>query len=127
MPDTETFQDFAPFASRLRAAVTLPPRFWLMTVGTAVSILALRFGLDTTDEFGNDVSAISAYITAIGVLYGILAAFTIYVVWTQFNDAQEATSTEVTELLDLFRFAVYLRDQQALDRLRLAIIAYGQA
>lgn len=121
------YRSFSPFVVRLKAAITLPPRFSLLTTVVTGSILALRFGLDTADRFGNDIAGMSAYITAMGVLYSILAAFTIYVVWTRFNDAQDATASEANDLLDLFRFAVYLRDQGALEGLRASITEYCQA
>jgi nitrogen fixation-related uncharacterized protein len=110
----------------LRTLLSLPVRFWVLSISATALMLALRFGLDTVGKFQNDVGGVSAYITAIGTLYGILAAFTIYVVWTQFNQAKDAVDAELNELLDLFRFAVYLRDPQPLSTLRAAIEAYGR-
>lgn len=111
--------------ARARTVLGLRIRYWTLTVGVTAAILALRFGLDTTDRFGTDVSAMGAYITAIGTLYGILAAFTIFVVWSQFNDAQGAAETEASELMDLFRYAVYLRDPKVLDLLQEAAKKYS--
>ena len=99
-------------------------RYWVLTLGISGAILMIRLGVRTQGIFAADVGAVGAYVTAIGTLYGILAAFTIYVVWTQFNDAQTAAETETNELLDLCRFAIYLRDPSVLDRLRNAIKAY---
>lgn len=113
--------------ARTTTIVGLPLRFWLLTVGMVGTILVLRFGLRTTERFAADVGAIGAYITAIGTLYGILATFTIYVVWTQFNDAQGAAEAEANELLDLFRYAVYLRDQKVLDFVQEAVKEYSAA
>lgn len=119
--------DIQPFLLRTRSALTLPSRFWLLTIGATGSILALRFVFDTSDRFGQDLSGVDAYISAIGVLYGILAAFTIFVVWTQFNEADAATDLEVKELIDLFRFGVYLRDVAALEDLQSAITEYARS
>lgn len=110
--------------ARVRSLLSISPRFWVLTTGATASIVALRFALDTTDHFGADVSGISAYITAIGVLYGILAAFTIFVVWGQFNDAQNAVAVEAADLVDLFRLGVYLRDPEALAELQTSIVGY---
>ena len=89
--------------------------------------LALRYWFNTVHDFAPDVSSVSAYISAIGVVYGILAAFTIYVVWTQFNDAENAADTELDDLMDLFRFALYLKDQRALEALQTAMVGYSQS
>ena len=90
---------------------------------TAV-LLSLRFGADTTDRFIADVGAISAYVTAIGTLYSILAAFTIYVVWTQFNDTATAIREEAKDLLDMYRYVAYLNDGPAAEGFRSAIVTY---
>jgi hypothetical protein len=47
------------------------------------------------------------------------------VVWTQFNDAQTAVDGETKELLDLFRYAIYLQDATVLDALKSAIHNYS--
>ena len=100
-------------------------RYWILALGMSAALLLWRLEVRTIDRFSADVGAVGAYVTAIGTLYGILAAFTIYVVWTQFNDAQTAVDTEANELQDLFRFAIYLRDPAVLDALQTAIIEYS--
>lgn len=102
-------------------------RYWLLTIGIGGTLLAVRLWVRTPGKFAADVGAVGAYTTAIGTLYGILAAFTIFVVWTQFNEAETAAETEANELLDLFRFAIYLRDPGALGRLGAAIKAYSSS
>jgi hypothetical protein len=102
-------------------------RYWLLTFLTSGAILVIRLGIRTPGRFAGDVGAVGAYITAIGTLYGILAAFTIFVVWGQFNDAQNAVEAEANELLDLFRFSIYLRDRQALAALGGAIKEYASS
>jgi hypothetical protein len=105
----------------------LPIRFWLLVSTTVVALLGLRFGLNTTDRFADDVSAVNAYIQAIGVLYGIVAAFTIYVVWGQFNDCQEAVDEEAAELAHLSRYAALLKDDVASERIRWCVANYASA
>jgi hypothetical protein len=90
-------------------------------------LLGLRFGVDTTRYFKADVSAVSAYVTALGTLYSILAAFTIYVVWNQFNDTQNAIDGEAKDLADLYRYVGYLNDRPAASGFRKAIEAYISA
>lgn len=102
-------------------------RYWVLTVGATGAILVVRLGVHTAGRFAADVGAVGAYITAIGTLYGILAAFTIFVVWSQFNDAQTAAETESNELLDLFRYTIYLKDNGALNAVGLAIKMYSES
>ena len=98
-----------------------------ITVLVGLGLVALRFAFDTQDRFLVDVGSISAYVTAVGTLYGILAAFTIVVVWTQFNETISAISAETTDLADLYRYVSYLNDQPAIDRFRASISAYSAA
>ena len=44
--------------------------------------------------------------------------------WTQFNDAQTAVDDETNELLDLFRYAIYLKDNEVLRALQSTIREY---
>jgi hypothetical protein len=98
-----------------------------ITVLVGLVLVALRFAFDTQDRFLVDVGSISAYVTAVGTLYGILAAFTIVVVWTQFNETTSAIATETTDLADLYRYVSYLDDRPAMDQFRAAITAYSDA
>lgn len=52
--------------------------------------------LASNDEVGN-------YIQALGAIYAVLAAFVVYVVWGQFNDARVQCDREANELMDLSR------------------------
>lgn len=90
-------------------------------------LLALRFAFDTQHQFLADVGSISAYVTAVGTLYGILAAFTIVVVWGQFNDTELAITSETTDLVDLYRYVTYLGEPPATSRFRTAITTYAEA
>src|SRR5437867_7922702 len=98
-----------------------------ITVLVGLVLVALRFAFDTQDRFLVDVGSISAYVTAVGTLYGILAAFTIVVVWTQFNETTSAIAEETSDLADLYRYVSYLDDSPALDQFRAAITAYSEA
>lgn len=98
-----------------------------VTALVGLVLVALRFAFDTQDRFLIDVGSISAYVTAVGTLYGILAAFTIVVVWTQFNETTSAIAEETTDLADLYRYVSYLNDRPAMDQFRAAITAYSEA
>lgn len=60
-----------------------------------IGIDALR---PSNGEVGN-------YIQALGSIYAVVAAFVIYVVWGQFNDARTQIEREASEVVDLFRLA----------------------
>lgn len=45
------------------------------------------------------------YLQTLGTIYAVLLAFTVVVVWQQFNDARTAVEREANEVLDLFRTA----------------------
>jgi subtilisin family serine protease len=98
-----------------------------ITLLVGVILVILRFAFDTQDRFLSDVGSISAYVTAVGTLYGILAAFTIVVVWGQFNDATTAITQETTDLADLYRYVSYLDDPSSTDDFREAISTYSEA
>jgi uncharacterized membrane protein (UPF0136 family) len=51
----------------------------------------------------NDV--IGGYIQTVGTVYGVLLAFVVFVVWTQYNEAAGFTDREANDLFDLFRIA----------------------
>jgi len=52
----------------------------------------------SNDEVGN-------YIQALGTIYAVVAAFVVYVVWGQFNDARTQVEREASEICDLYRLA----------------------
>ena len=98
-----------------------------VTALAGLVLIALRFAFDTQDLFLADVGSISAYVTAVGTLYGILAAFTIVVVWGQFNETTTAITEETTDLADLYRYVTYLDDESATNQFREAIADYAEA
>lgn len=71
-------------------------------IASVLALLVSRRVLDieslraSNDEVGN-------YIQALGAIYAVLAAFVVYVVWGQFNDARVQCDREAAELIDLSR------------------------
>jgi hypothetical protein len=51
----------------------------------------------------NDVTGI--VVSLVGVMYAVLIAFVVVIVWGQFNDAQRSTEVEVTRISNLLRDA----------------------
>jgi hypothetical protein len=60
-----------------------------------------------------------------GVLYAVLVAFVVVVVWEQFRDAQQATHSEALAIADLLRDSEAL-PAQARPQIRKELIAYTQ-
>ena len=80
----------------------------VMVVGTiVVSVaavsLARRIHRETLEQ-NHDV--VSVMFSAVGVLYTVLLAFLVVLVWEQFNSAQERTEHEATRISNLLRDAV---------------------
>src|SRR5690349_13700035 len=88
----------------LRTLLRMAPSVGGASVLAVIGVWASRQVLDvetlraSNNEVGN-------YIQALGTIYGVVAAFVIYVVWGQFNDARTQVEREASELVDLFRLA----------------------
>jgi hypothetical protein len=109
----------------LREAFPVRLRFLFLVAALCGVSLALRFAFDTDRHFELDSHAVAPFVTGMAALYGVLAAFTIYVVWEQFIEAGKSTRVEAKELLDACRYATYLQDPAALDQLVRAVGQYA--
>ena len=80
------------------ASVVAIVGLWLARL--VIPIEALR---DTNDEVGN-------YLQALVTIYAVVAAFVVFVVWSQFNESRTQVEREASELEDLYRLADGLPD-----------------
>jgi len=71
-----------------------------------------------------EVHGVAAYLTVVGGLYGIMAAFLLFVVWEQFNHVQMGLEKEASALEDLCRVAGFLAERDSGNRIRLALRRY---
>lgn len=85
-------------------------RVVIVTPILIIGLLFLKFYFKTDALFIKDVSSVSGYLTVIGTLYSILAAFVIYAVWDQFSKCSDAVDSEANDLRDLIRYAGYFND-----------------
>ncbi len=99
----------------------------LVIIGLSAGLLALRYLFHTYEHFFPDIDAAKAFVSANGSLYGVLTAFTIFVVWNEFNETTTSISREANALTDLYRAAVYLDDPPALATFNEAICSYVTA
>ncbi|MEZ4360908.1 MAG: hypothetical protein R3B48_12065 [Kofleriaceae bacterium] len=71
----------------------------------ALAMLAVLIARDVLDQaalrHSND--EVGNYIQALGAIYAVLAAFVVYAVWTQLNEARLQCDREANELIDLSR------------------------
>src|SRR5215210_8025699 len=59
----------------------------------------------------DDNDVIGVFLSIVGALYGILLAFVVVTVWTDFADASTMTQTEAARAGDLIRDADAFRDE----------------
>lgn len=103
-----TARQHARVRRRLLLAISTIALGLLIVVGTlAVSIAAVaparRIPRETLEQ---SQDAVSVMFSAVGVLYTVLLAFLVVLVWEQFNDAQDLTQLEATKISNLLRDAV---------------------
>jgi hypothetical protein len=98
----------------------------IIVVGLSILGLVIfrRFASQTRLDHAFEVSG-EVFFSLAGVLYAVLVAFVVVVVWEQFVEAEDATRSEASAIADL------LRDSQALpaaDRpaLQHSLISYAQ-
>lgn len=77
-----------------------------------------------TELYVDDVDGISAFLGVFGTLYGILAAFVVFEVWTQYNKISELIDREAQALEQLFRLSLYFRDPDFTERMKAGIREY---
>lgn len=92
-------------------------------VGISVGGLILFRKLVPHTRFEN-ANAVSGTVFQLGgVLYAVLVAFVVVVVWEQFGDAQDATSDEATAITDLLRDSAAL-PAEAQQEVQQNLLAY---
>jgi hypothetical protein len=94
------------------------------------AVVAAGFSLLTrtwfhTDQFLDDLGGINNFLAVFGTLYGILAAFVVFEVWSQFNDTSGIIDKEAQGLERLFRLTLYFRDSEMTKKMRKAIHEYA--
>jgi hypothetical protein len=91
-------------------------------VAAILNYLARR--LFHTDLYITDVGGLSAFLSVFGTLYGILAAFVVFEVWTQYNRISELIDKEAQGLERLYRLTLYFRDEELTAKMKAAIETY---
>jgi len=73
------------------------------------------------------IEPVASFLEMYGTLYGIIFAFTLYVVWSQFNSVQSGIQQEVDLLEDIYRMTLLLSDQISAKSLALNLRNYVEA
>ncbi len=97
--------------------------FLFALVVAAIGYFAASF-LHTAD-FLVDIGGISAFLTVFGTLYGILAAFIVFEVWSQYNHVSELVDKEAQGIERLYKLTTYFRDDALTKRMEDAIRDYA--
>ena len=87
-------------------------------------MLAFRLVLKT-DTYLADVGGLGAFLTVFGTLYGIMAAFVVFEVWSQYNKTVELVNKEALGLERLFTLTLYFRDKDLSTHMKQAIENYA--
>ncbi len=77
-----------------------------------------------TELYIVDVGGLSSFLGVFGTLYGILAAFVVFEVWSQYNRISALIGKEAQALEQLFRLSLYFRDPEFTQRIKLGIREY---
>lgn len=77
-----------------------------------------------TEVYIDDVGGLSSFLGVFGTLYGILAAFVVFEVWSQYNRISALIGKEAQALEQLFRLSLYFRDEQFAQRMKAGIREY---
>lgn len=89
-------------------------------------LLLFRFFVNE-QNFLVDAGGLSAFASMFGVLYGIIAAFILFTVWSQFNSTSHSIDAEANALKQLYRFAFYLKDENVRREICEAIKNYTKS
>jgi hypothetical protein len=93
----------------LPLAISTPALGVVIVAGTILVALAASFlarRMIPRDPLERSQDAVSVMFSAVGVLYTVLLAFLVVLVWEQFNAAQEQAEHESTKISNLLRDAV---------------------
>ncbi len=87
-----------------------------------VVLFSFLLSLNSIKLFSLD--EISLFLTVIGLIYGLIAAFTISNAWQRFSAIRDAISEEVYALMSMYIYAQEFSDKTTFGRLKSKLIEY---
>jgi len=88
-------------------------------------LLFFRFSVDE-QKFLIDAGGVSGFASMFGALYGIIAAFILYTVWSQFNNTSSYIDAEANALKQLYRLVLCLKNEKAAKEIEETIKNYAK-
>lgn len=87
-----------------------------------VVVVAFLLSLNTFRAFSLD--EMSLFLTVVGLIYGLVVAFTINNAWERFSKIRDCIAAEVNALMSMYIYAVHLSDQDSLRKLKEQLVEY---
>ena len=72
------------------------------------------------------LNTIQVFLTVVGLIYGLIAAFTINNAWERFSKIRDAVAEETNSLVTMYIFANQLTDKIAFKKLKETLLEYTQ-
>ncbi|MCS7185974.1 MAG: DUF4239 domain-containing protein [Armatimonadetes bacterium] len=98
-----------------------------VAVGSVLVFWVLQAILSRWLNFQFTTEPLSTFLEIYGTLYGITFAFTLYVVWSQFNSVQNGVKQEADVLEDIYRMTFLLSDRISAQSLAQNLREYVEA
>jgi hypothetical protein len=90
----------------------------------SVGILLVFRGFVDEQKFLIDAGGLSGFASIFGALWGIIVAFILFVVWSQFNNTSSYIDAEANALKQLYRLTICLKNEGAAKEICEAIKNY---
>jgi len=87
-----------------------------------IVILAFLLSLNTTKFF--DFQETSLFLTVIGLIYGLISAFTINNAWERFSKIRDQIANETNSLIAAYLYSKHVSDKLTFNKLKTKIIEY---
>ncbi|MFH1307960.1 MAG: DUF4239 domain-containing protein [archaeon] len=93
-------------------------RYYLLII----ILISFLISLNTFKIFSIDETSI--FLTVIGLIYGLIAAFSISNAWEKFSKIRDAVAVETNSLESLYIYSKYLSDRSSFRKIKLKILDY---
>lgn len=80
-----------------------------------------------TENHISDIGGIQSFLGIFGTLYGIMAAFVVVEVWSEFNTTNSLIEKEALGLEKLYSLTLFFRDEKLNEKMKKAIKKYIEA
>ncbi|MFA4819697.1 MAG: DUF4239 domain-containing protein [Candidatus Aenigmatarchaeota archaeon] len=87
-----------------------------------IVLVSFTISLNRLDTF--TLNEMSLFLTVIGLIYGLIAAFSINNSWDRFSKIRDAVSKEISSLLLLFKYSNYISDKKSRLALKKTLLEY---